>query len=61
MTFAREKLPRVITFLYVPDEPRPPEYPRIVTLADNIHSNAGPGRALPFTRELRRQQAPAMK
>jgi hypothetical protein len=34
--------------LYMPDEPRPPEYPRIVALADNIHSNPGPGRALPI-------------
>jgi hypothetical protein len=48
MTFLRDKLPRAITFLYVPDEPRPPEYPRILTLADNIHSNPGPGRALPI-------------
>jgi hypothetical protein len=48
MTFLRAKLPRAITFLYVPDEPRPPEYPRIVALAENIHSNPGPGRALPI-------------
>ena len=48
MTFVREKLPRAITFLYMPDEPRAPEYPRIVTLADNIHTNPGPGRALPI-------------
>jgi hypothetical protein len=48
MTFVRQKLPRAITFLYMPDEPRPPAYPRIVTLADNIHSNPGPGRALPI-------------
>ena len=47
MTFVREKLPRAITFLYMPDEPRPPEYPRIVRLGGNIHSNPGPGRALP--------------
>jgi hypothetical protein len=31
----------------MPDEPRPPEYPRILTLADNVHSNPGPGRDLP--------------
>ena len=43
MTFLRAKLPRAITFLYMPDEPRPPEYPRIRTLAENIHSNPGPG------------------
>ena len=48
MTFLRDKLPRAITFLYMPDEPRPPEYARILSLADNIHSNPGPGRALPI-------------
>jgi hypothetical protein len=47
MRFVREKLPRAITFLYMPDEPRPGEYPRILTLAANIHSNPGPGRELP--------------
>ena len=48
MTFLRNRVPRAITFLYMPDEPRPPEYPRIVALAENIHSNPGPGRALPI-------------
>ena len=48
MTFLGERLPRAITFLYMPDEPRPPAYPRIVALAENIHSNPGPGRALPI-------------
>jgi hypothetical protein len=48
MTFLRAKLPRAITFLYMPDEPRPPAYPRILTLAGNVHSNPGPGRALPI-------------
>ena len=47
MTFQRARLPRALTFLYMPDEPRPPEYPRILTLADNVHSNPGPGRDLP--------------
>ena len=47
MTFLREKLPHAITFLYVPDEPRPPVYPRILQLADHIHSNPGPGGKLP--------------
>ena len=47
MTFLREKLARAITFLYMPDEPRPQEYPRIHTIAGHIHSNPGPGRALP--------------
>jgi len=47
MTFVREHLPKAITFLYMPDEPRPPVYPRILSLAENIHSNPGPGRSLP--------------
>jgi hypothetical protein len=47
MTFVRKTLPGAITFLYVPDEPRPPAYPRILTIAEHIHSNPGPGRSLP--------------
>jgi hypothetical protein len=47
MTLLRQRLPRAITFLYMPDEPSAQEYPRILKLADNIHSNPGPGRALP--------------
>src|SRR5437763_1441691 len=27
MTFLRARLPRALTFLYMPDEPRQPEYP----------------------------------
>ena len=48
MTLLRQKLPKAITFLYMPDEPAPSEYPRILQLAENIHSNPGPGRALPI-------------
>jgi hypothetical protein len=48
ITFLRKRLPRAITFLYMPDEPHPQEYPRILALAGNIHSNPGPGRALPI-------------
>lgn len=48
MTFLRARLPRALTFLYMPDEPRPPEYPRILRLADNVHSNPGPGGRLPI-------------
>ncbi|PYR75369.1 MAG: hypothetical protein DMF86_15500 [Acidobacteria bacterium] len=47
MTFLRARLPHALTFLYMPDEPRPPQYPRILALAENVHSNPGPGRALP--------------
>ena len=58
MTFLRENLPRVITFLYMPDEPGPSEFPGIWRIARNVHSNPGAGRALPifvtheYTREL---------
>jgi hypothetical protein len=48
MTFLRARFPRALTFLYMPDEPRPPQYPRILTLAANVHSNPGPGRTLPI-------------
>jgi hypothetical protein len=48
MRLLGEKLPRAITFLYMPDEPRPDAYPRILKLAENIHTNPGPGRALPI-------------
>ena len=48
MTFLRDKLPNAITFLYMPDEPNPSAFPRIRTLAENIHSNPGPGKALPI-------------
>jgi hypothetical protein len=48
MTFVRAKLPRAITFLYMPDEPRADEYHHILKLANNIHSNPGPGRTLPI-------------
>jgi hypothetical protein len=48
ITLLRQKLPQAITFLYMPDEPAPEEYPRILKLAENIHSNPGPGRTLPI-------------
>jgi glycosyl hydrolase family 123 len=47
MTFLGRELPRARTFLYMPDEPRASEYPRIRTLAGNVHSNPGPGSKLP--------------
>ena len=48
MTFLKQNLTGAITFLYMPDEPGPSEYGRIWKLADNIHSNPGPGRHLPI-------------
>ena len=46
MTFLDATLPGAITFLYMPDEPGPAQYGRIRSLADNVHSNPGPGRRL---------------
>lgn len=48
MVFLKEFLPNAITFLYLPDEPPPPQYPRIRKIAEMIRSNPGPGRALPL-------------
>ena len=47
LSFLRQKLPNAITFLYLPDEPGRSEYNYIRQLAENIHSNPGPGKALP--------------
>lgn len=48
MTFINASFPRAITFLYMPDEPRPAEFARIRNIADNVHSNPGPGKKLPI-------------
>lgn len=47
MSFLVRELPRARTFLYMPDEPNASEYPRIRALAENVHSNPGPGARLP--------------
>lgn len=47
ISFLKEHLPNAITFLYLPDEPSPRQFQYIRQIADNIHSNPGPGRALP--------------
>ena len=47
MTALAAKAPRARTFLYMPDEPSSSQYARIHTIADNLHSNPGPGRELP--------------
>jgi hypothetical protein len=48
MTYLGRTLPDAITFLYMPDEPPPKEFPYIRKLAENVHSNPGPGRKLPI-------------
>jgi hypothetical protein len=47
MTFLAGAVPKAKTFLYMPDEPSRSEFERIRTLASNVHSNTGPGKALP--------------
>jgi hypothetical protein len=47
VSFVERTLPGVLTFLYLPDEPYPPEYPRVRRIAENVHSNPGPGGRLP--------------
>ena len=48
MAFLKRRAPGARTFLYMPDEPAPSQYPVIQRLAGNVHSNPGPGRALPI-------------
>ena len=47
MTFLTQNFPTAITFLYLPDEPGPSQYEYIRQLAENVHSNPGPGKTLP--------------
>jgi hypothetical protein len=47
MSFLNRALPHALTFLYLPDEPYPAEYPHVRALAENVHSNPGPGGELP--------------
>jgi hypothetical protein len=46
MSMLATKVPGAITFLYMPDEPSSSQFPGIRTIADNIHSNPGPGKDL---------------
>jgi hypothetical protein len=48
MNFLQSKLPQAITFLYMPDEPARAQFAYIRKLADNVHSNPGPGKKLPL-------------
>jgi len=47
MKFISNTFPNAVTFLYMPDEPGRSQYPYIQRLADNLHSNPGPGKSLP--------------
>ena len=48
MGFLARTLPKAVTFLYLPDEPYPPQYPEVKRLAENVRSNPGPGAKLPL-------------
>jgi hypothetical protein len=48
MRFVEGTLPGALTFLYLPDEPYPAEYPRVRAYAERVRSNPGPGGKLPL-------------
>jgi hypothetical protein len=48
MTFVARALPGTTTFLYLPDEPYPAQYPEVRRVAENVRSNPGPGGKLPL-------------
>jgi hypothetical protein len=62
MEFLERSLPQARTFLYMPDEPRPPRFPEIIALGERLKSNPGKGRRLPtlVTRGYTPELAPAI-
>jgi hypothetical protein len=48
MAFLGRTFPKALTFLYLPDEPYPAQYPEVKRLAGNVRSNPGPGSGLPL-------------
>ena len=48
MRFVGQTLPGARTFLYLPDEPYPADYPRVRAYAERVRSNPGPGGKLPL-------------
>jgi hypothetical protein len=48
MGFLARTFPKALTFLYLPDEPYPAQYPEVKRLAENVKSNPGPGSRLPL-------------
>jgi SSS family transporter len=47
MSFLAKSFPSLATFLYLPDEPYPDQYPEVRRLAGHVRSNPGPGGKLP--------------
>ncbi len=48
MRFLKETVPHARTFLYLPDEPYPAQYPEVKAYAESVRSNPGPGGKLPL-------------
>jgi hypothetical protein len=48
MRFFEQNLKGARTFLYLPDEPYPAQYPEVRTFAETIRKNPGPGGKLPL-------------
>jgi len=59
VTFLAKALPDALSFVYLPDEPTPDRFPEVRRIADEVHANPGPGRALPTF--LTRQIEPALR
>ncbi len=48
LSFLGRSFPKALSFLYLPDEPYPTQYPEVRRLAENVRSNPGPGSKLPL-------------
>ena len=48
MAFVTRTFPKALTFLYLPDEPYPAQYPEVKRIAENVRLNPGPGGKLPL-------------
>ncbi len=48
MKFVKQALPHARTFLYLPDEPYPAQYPRVRAYAERVREDPGPGGKLPL-------------
>lgn len=48
MRFLSQTVPGARTFLYLPDEPYPPQYAEVKGYAERVRSNPGPGGKLPL-------------
>jgi hypothetical protein len=59
VSFLRSAVPGAISFVYLPDEPTPERFTEVRRIADDVHANPGPGRAL--STFVTRQIEPALR